>query len=485
MYAHLLSQLEKLQGHRVLCVGDVMLDRYVYGQVERISPEAPIPVLRMQREAVTLGGSGNVVRNLVALGGQVDMVGVIGQDQAGYDLTAQLAELPQVTPYLLTDASRPTTLKTRFVADGQQLLRTDHEVSAAIAADMEEQALQRLRGALDHCDVLILSDYAKGVLTRRVIAEAIAQAKALGKPVLIDPKGRDFARYRGAFLLTPNRRELTEATGIAIRTVIDAETAARQLIAAHDLGGVLAKLGGDGVCLVLKDQPAQHFRATAREVYDVSGAGDTVVATMALALAGGLSPQDSAALANIAGSIVVGKIGTASVSREELARELVHDQSRQSEEKVCSFAQVGELAERWRKQGLKVGFTNGVFDLLHPGHLSLIRQSRAACDRLVIGLNSDASVKRLKGESRPVQNENARAAVLASLADIDAVTVFTEDTPLNLIKTVRPAVLVKGADYTVAQVVGAEEVQGWGGEVVLARLVEGQSTTATIKKLQG
>jgi D-beta-D-heptose 7-phosphate kinase/D-beta-D-heptose 1-phosphate adenosyltransferase len=223
MFAHLIPLVEKLAGHRVLCVGDVMLDRYVYGQVERISPEAPIPVLHTQREAVTLGGAGNVVRNIVALGGQVDLVGVIGQDQAGYDLAKQLTSLPQVTSYLLTDNSRPTTLKTRFVADGQQLLRADLEVSQAISAEMEDQTLQRVKGALGSCQILILSDYAKGVLSNRVVAEIIALARAKGLKVLIDPKGRDFTRYRGASLLTPNRRELADATGHTVRSVEDAE----------------------------------------------------------------------------------------------------------------------------------------------------------------------------------------------------------------------------------------------------------------------
>lgn len=485
MYAHLRSQLENLAGHRVLCIGDLMLDRFVYGHVERISPEAPIPVLRMEREDVALGGSGNVVRNVVTLGGHVDIVGIIGHDQAGYDLTEQFSTMHQVVSYLITDNTRPTTIKTRFVADGQQLLRSDREVIKPLSESMEEQTLMRVRSTIDGCDVIILSDYAKGVLTNSVIADIIALANAKNKPVLIDPKGRDFSKYRNATLLTPNRKELTEATGIAIKNVNDAENAARRLIADYDLKGVLAKLGSDGVCLVMKDQPAHHFHATALEVYDVSGAGDTVVATMALCLAGGLSFEDSAALANIAGSIVVGKIGTASVTLQEIAKQLQQDPSRISEEKILSFAQAGEVAERWRKQGLKVGFTNGVFDLLHPGHLSLIRQARAACDKLIVGLNSDASVKRLKGESRPVQNESARAAVLASLADVDNVVIFGEDTPLELIKIVRPAVLVKGADYTVDKVVGADLVQIWGGQIMLATLIEGQSTTATIAKLKG
>ncbi|MFY9287412.1 MAG: D-glycero-beta-D-manno-heptose-7-phosphate kinase [Alphaproteobacteria bacterium] len=480
----LIPLIDKLSNHRVLCVGDVMLDRYIYGQVERISPEAPIPVLRIQREAVTLGAAGNVVRNIVSLGGQVDFIGVVGQDQAGYDLAKQLTSLPQVTSNLLTDNSRPTTLKTRYVADGQQLLRADHEISQAVSSDVEKQILLRVRGALQDCKVIILSDYAKGVLTKSVVADIIKEANAQGCKVLIDPKGRDFTQYHGAYMLTPNRKELTEVSGMAIKDVADAEKAARQLIDAHKLQGVLAKLGADGVCLVMKDQPSVHLRATAREIFDVSGAGDTVVATLALALAGGLSPTDSAALANIAGAIVVGKIGTATVTREELKRELAHDQARQSEDKLISLTEASELAERWRKQGFKVGFTNGCFDLLHPGHISLLRQARKACDKLIVGLNSDASVKKLKGETRPVQNEASRATVLASLSDVDQIVIFGEDTPVELIKAIRPTVLIKGADYTVSTVVGADLVQGWGGQVVLANLVDGHSTTATIAKLQ-
>ncbi len=483
MYAHLLPLLEKIDGHQILVVGDVMLDRFVYGQVERISPEAPIPVLRVQRESMTLGGAGNVVRNIVAMGGKVDMIGLAGQDQAGFDLENQISALPQVTSYLLTDNTRPTTIKTRFVAGGQQLLRSDYEVTGAISSYMEDQILLRISGAMENSKVVILSDYAKGVLSDRVLAETIKLANGKDRPVLIDPKGRNFSRYKGAYMLTPNRGEIANATGIAINTVADAERAARKLIEENNLQGVLAKLGADGVCLVMKDQPAWHFRATAREVYDVSGAGDTVVATMSLGLAGGLNCEDAAALANIAGSIVVGKIGTAIVTHEELARELVHDQTRETEMKILTLPEAVQTAERWRKQGLKVGFTNGCFDLLHPGHLSLIRQAKAACDRLIIGMNSDSSIKRYKGENRPIQGESARAAVLASLADVDAVVVFTEDTPLDLIKEIRPSLLVKGADYTIDKVVGADLVQSWGGEVVLAKLVEGQSTTATIARL--
>lgn len=481
---NLIELIDKLADHRILCVGDVMLDRFIHGQVERISPEAPIPVLRISREDVTLGGAGNVVRSLVALGGRADLVGVIGKDQAGYDLSNHLTSIPNVSSYLLTDPSRPTTVKTRYVADGQQMLRADHEISKSVSDEIAQQILLRVRGTLDDCNIIILSDYAKGVLSPFVVKEIIRLALEKNKKVLIDPKGRDFARYDGAYILTPNRKELMEVSGTTINNVKDAENVSRTLIEKHNLQGILAKLGSEGVCIVMRNEPAQHFHTLAREVFDVSGAGDTVLATLSLGLAGGLSPAESAALANIAGSIVVGKTGTASVTREELAQELHRNQSRQQEHKISSLQETAKLAAQWRERKLRVGFTNGCFDLLHPGHISLLRQARAACDKLIVGLNSDSSVRKLKGDNRPVQSENARAAVLASLADVDHVVIFSEDVPLNVIRAVKPDVLVKGADYSLDQVVGGDLVTSWGGKVILADLIDGQSTTATIAKLQ-
>lgn len=483
MSVSLATSLDKMAGHRILCIGDVMLDHYIYGHVERISPEAPIPVLRIDHKSMTLGGAGNVARNVAALGGLVDFIAVIGNDQAGYDVSKLVSGLPEISSYLLTDKTRPTTLKTRYVASSQQMLRADVEVASPLTNEMEQQVLMRTKSALTGCDMVILSDYAKGMLSPKIVGEILKLAKERGVRVLIDPKGRDFSHYRGAYLLTPNRKELSEAIDAPIPDVAAAEKAARMLIEKHDLQGILAKLGGDGVCLVMKNQPAQHFRTDTREVYDVSGAGDTVVATFALATAGGFALPDCAELANLAGSIVVGKIGTATVSRDELARALLHEHMQGDAKIAASVTTAKEIADLWRKQGHRVGFTNGCFDLLHPGHVSLLRQSRAACDRLIVGLNTDASVKRLKGENRPVQNENARAAVLASLADVDLVVLFGEDTPYELIKELHPEVLVKGADYTVETVVGSDLVQGWGGKVVLAKLIDGQSTTSMVDRM--
>ena len=478
----LASRLDSFIDHRVLCIGDLMLDRYVYGQVDRISPEAPIPVLHTQRETATLGGAGNVVRNIAALGGQVEVIGVIGQDAAGEEVTAAFRTQNIITQ-LLTDTSRPTTQKTRYVAGSQQLLRADYENAKPISADIEQKIIEHITTTIKNAKALILSDYAKGVLTPKVIAETIRLAHENQIIAIVDPKGRDFTRYRGAAYLTPNRKELSDSIGKQITSVAEAEEAARSLIRDMQIDAILVKLGADGVCLVRKDQPALHLHTKAREVFDVSGAGDTVAATLALALASGFTPAESAELANIAGSIVVGKVGTASVSRDEITRELMHGETQLTEDKIVGFATAADIAERWRKQGLKVGFTNGCFDLLHPGHISLLRQARASCDKLVVGLNSDASIKRLKGETRPVQNETARSAILASLSDVDQVVIFGEDTPLELIKTLRPDVLIKGADYTVDKVVGAEQVQSWGGKVILAQLIEGQSTTRTIAKM--
>lgn len=476
--------LEQLQPHTVLVVGDLMLDRFIYGQVERISPEAPIPVLRFQRETAMLGGAGNVVRNLVSLRQKAELLAVTGNDTAGFEIAKMLREEPNITPHILSDAARPTTIKSRYIAGVQQVLRCDHERADPLEPALEEQAGVRLRMALAGCDAVVLSDYAKGVLTPKLIRTCIDLAHEFGKKVIVDPKIRDYARYQGADIITPNRKELAEASNMPVGTVKEAIEAARALIKKFNLGAVLAKLGGDGVCLVPQKGEPAHFTATAREVYDVSGAGDTVVAAFATALAAGL-PMDSAAqLANEAGSIVVGKIGTATVTIDELIKSLRQHEAHAVDDKVIPLAKAIETVERWRRQGLTIGFTNGCFDLLHPGHVGLLQAARKACDRLVVGLNSDASVKRLKGEGRPIQNAKARATVLASLAPVDLVVLFEDDTPLELIRALRPAVLVKGADYKVEEVVGAKDVTSWGGKVVLAEIVGGHSTTNTIKKMR-
>jgi D-beta-D-heptose 7-phosphate kinase / D-beta-D-heptose 1-phosphate adenosyltransferase len=476
--------ITRFQEKHLLVIGDLMLDRFIYGSVERISPEAPIPVLRIQRETATLGGAGNVVRNLAALGAQVDVIGITGDDSAAFDLAQLFAELPNVTPMILKDASRPTTLKVRCIGGSQQLLRADRESSTPIDHAQEKQLLERIHATLPTAEAIILSDYAKGVLTEHMIAAILKLAQK--RPVIVDPKGRDFSRYRGTFMITPNRKELTEATGVtAIKTIAEAEQAARVLITAYDINTVMAKLGADGVCLVTREQPALHIKGTAREVFDVSGAGDTVVAIMALALAAGSGLENAARLANLGGSIVVGKVGTATVTSNDLLEGLEQSRQNGGHDKLMDWQKAGEQCEKWRAQGLKIGFTNGCFDILHPGHIALLRQARARCDRLILGLNTDASVKRLKGPLRPVNNETSRAAVLGALSDIDGIVLFDQDTPLELIRHLRPHLLVKGEDYTPETVVGWDLVKSWGGELLLATLVKDQSTTKIIARAGG
>ncbi len=481
--ADLAALVSRLAGARVLCVGDVMLDRFIYGHVDRISPEAPIPVLSVEREVSMLGGAGNVVRNLTGLGAHPEFISVVGRDVAGREIATLVGQLQDVEQHLLVEATRETTIKTRYVAGSQQLLRADRETIAEISATSAKDIVRLVTAALQDCAVIVLSDYAKGVLTAEVTASIIEAAHAAGKPVIVDPKGNDYTRYKGASLLTPNRHELAHA--IQAKTGTDAEVAAacRKLIKRCEVEAVLCTCGGDGMTLVTAKGETHHLPAVAREVFDVSGAGDTVMAAIAASLAAGLGLADAAHLASIAAGIVVGKVGTAVAYADDLVRELHHEDIASSEKKLLTTSQAIDEVARWRRQGLRVGFTNGCFDLLHPGHVSLMAQARAACDRLVVGLNSDASVKRLKGETRPVQTEAARAAVLSSLATVDLVVIFGEDTPLEMIKTLQPDVLVKGADYTVDTVVGSDLVKGWGGRVLLADLTPGQSTTATIKRM--
>jgi len=481
----LVSLAHNLKTAKVLCVGDLMLDRFVHGDVERISPEAPIPVFRVTRETEMLGGVGNVARNIDAMGGRAVLISVVGGDDTAAAVKSQLQALGHSSFRLMEDAQRPTTIKTRYLAAGQQMMRADRETTAALADGVRQNLIETVRDALADASVLVLSDYGKGVLGNGVAAELIALAKKAGKPVLVDPKGYDYEVYRGASMITPNRKELQEAAGLPTASDDEVIAAARKLIDGHGIESVMATRSQDGMTLVEKSGDISHFPAEAREVFDVSGAGDTVVATLATALAAGGTLEQAARLANVAAGIVVGKVGTAVVYEADLVSGLRHSEITDAETKTVELVGVLEDVERWRKAGLKVGFTNGCFDLLHPGHVSLLKQAKAACDRLVVGLNSDASVKRLKGEERPVQSEASRATVLSSLAAVDRVVLFGEDTPLELIAAIKPDVLVKGADYTVETVVGADVVQANGGKVVLAKLEDGHSTTSTIARMNG
>jgi len=480
----LAARISDFRNARVLVVGDLMLDRFVYGEVSRISPEAPIPVFQITRETAMLGGAGNVVRNLAALGAGTCFVAVVGDDPVGRELTAMVGEESDVEPYLLVERDRPSTVKTRYIAGGQQLLRADRETAAPITARSAESVIRIAGEAAAGCDIVALSDYAKGALTPAVVGGIIARARAAGVPVIVDPKGADFAVYRGATVITPNLGELATATGRPLDDDDDAVVAAaRALIESTEAEAVVVTRGRRGMTLVTNAGAVEHLGAAAREVYDVSGAGDTALAALAAALGRGTPLGDAVRLATHAAGIVVGKVGTAVVHADDLLHAIHANEWSAIEAKIVTPAGASERLERWRARGERIGFTNGCFDLLHPGHVTLLSQARAACDRLVVGLNGDASVTRLKGEGRPVQTEAARAQVLASLASVDLVVIFTDDTPLALIEALRPDVLVKGADYHRDEVVGGDLVEGWGGEVLLATLLPGYSTTATIARL--
>jgi D-beta-D-heptose 7-phosphate kinase/D-beta-D-heptose 1-phosphate adenosyltransferase len=468
---------------RILCVGDVMLDRFVRGSISRISPEAPIPVLHIKDEETVLGGAGNVVRNLQTLGCAVTFISVVGKDQNGSRIQELLKSSPNVEAHLMVDEERETITKTRFIASNQQILRTDRERVLSLAPVLEKELLALFKEHIQAHDLVILSDYAKGLFSPQGLQDLIQEAKAHQKPILVDPKGRDFSRYQGATLLTPNRQELSDATHLPTQTHEEVVAASQKIMKLCNLKAMITTRGPEGMSLIDASGTIEHLPTTALEIFDVSGAGDTVIATLAASLAAGGSLSDAMHFANVAAGLVVAKVGTAVIHQDELLTALHHQELESHEKKIVSWQTAQDITQKWKRRGQRVVFTNGCFDLLHPGHVTLLAQARKAGDRLVVGLNTDHSVSRYKGPTRPIQPELARALVLASLASVDLVVLFGQDYPLDLIEALKPDVLVKGADYTIENVSGASFVQSYGGEVLLIDLVEGQSTTKIVAKI--
>ncbi|TKW79084.1 MAG: D-glycero-beta-D-manno-heptose-7-phosphate kinase [Bradyrhizobium icense] len=468
----------------VLCIGDLMLDEFVYGEVSRISPEAPAPVIAAQRSEINIGGAGNVARNIASLGGHCIFTGLIGEDEVGVRLAVTLQQEPGIESVLVHDPARPTTRKVRFVSEhfSTHMLRADWELAQPASGDIEQKLIDAVLPNIARADIVLLSDYAKGVLTARVIRNVIDAAKKLGKRVIVDPKSANLAIYRGATLLTPNRKEFAEATRSRADSNASIAEAAGDAMVLADCEAMLVTQSEHGMTLVTRAGEALHVPALPVKVRDVSGAGDTVAAALALALAAGADWESALRVANAAAAVAVSKKGTATVSAAELRRRILPQASLAAEEKIASGDVLDAHLAEWRGEGLRVGFTNGCFDILHPGHVKVLTAARGACDRLVVGLNSDASVRRLKGEGRPVQDERARAEVLAALEAVDLVVIFEEDTPIELIAQVKPSVLVKGGDYTREQVVGHEIVEAHGGEVLLVEILEGHSTTSLVKR---
>lgn len=493
----------------VLVVGDIMLDRFVYGDVHRISPESPVPVLAVRHELAMLGGAGNVLANLAGLGVTGRVVSVIGDDSNAEQVRTMVRERGGDPKDLIRVAHRPTTVKTRFLAAHQQLLRTDEENATAFDAQTEDEIIARAESVLPQASVVILSDYGKGVLSPRVIAATIKAAAKAGVPVLVDPKKADYAVYRGAAVVTPNRKELHEATGLPTGSDDEIVAAATALVNHAGIDAVVATRSQDGMSVIARKEKGRdfeaplHLRTEAREVFDVSGAGDTVIATVAAGLAAGAPLRVAAAIANVAAGLVVAKVGTAPVRRAELLTALdrrdldmatlvtsggVADHVREAP--VVSWDEGQEMVARWKARGLRVGFTNGCFDIIHAGHVFYLNRARDRCDRLVVGLNVDESISRLKGPERPVNDEVARAAVLAGLGAVDMIVMFgkgvdEEDKAVKIIERLKPDIYFKGGDYTEKDLPEAPVVRGYGGDVAIMPLRAGHSTSATIKKMKG
>jgi D-beta-D-heptose 7-phosphate kinase/D-beta-D-heptose 1-phosphate adenosyltransferase len=476
--------LEGFSNLKVLVAGDFMLDEYLWGKVERISPEAPVVVVEVERETRTLGGAGNVVNNLVALGAQVEVLGLVGEDNPGHLLKQEMVRLGVGVDGLFTDPARRTSRKTRVIGASQQVVRIDRETRTPAPPAFEQAAREFLRGHLPGLHGLVLSDYAKGVLTPAVLQELIAQGRQQGYPVVVDPKGADYSGYAEATVITPNRKEAELAVGYSLARREDLVRAGSTLRESLSLEYLLITLGAEGMLLFAAGRPELALPTRAREVFDVSGAGDTVAAVMALGLAQWGDAVLAATLANVAAGVVVGKVGTAPIFRAELARELGQGGTR-LEEKIRTPGELRLLVSQLQAQGKKVVFTNGCFDLLHAGHIKFLEASRGLGDVLVVALDSDASVREVKGEGRPVIGEDDRLRILAALAAVDYVTLFASDQLPELLARLKPDILTKGSNYPEAQVAGREVVQSYGGEVRLVPITEGVSVSDLINRIRG
>jgi D-beta-D-heptose 7-phosphate kinase / D-beta-D-heptose 1-phosphate adenosyltransferase len=475
----LLAHLDRFPARHVWVVGDVMLDEYLTGAVERVSPEAPVPVVHVRGSEHRLGGAANVARQIAALGARVTLAGVIGDDEAGSRLRELCAAAGIDGGAVLSVAARQTTRKLRVLGQSQQLLRLDFEDAAPCGKQLSARLLEALTAAPPP-DAIVLSDYAKGVLEDETLA-GIMRARG-NVPVVVDPKHRDFGRYRGASTLTPNLRELEAAAGRKLDGADAAGLAAvaRELLTRSGLESMVVTLGGRGMLVVPRSGAELAVPAIRRDVFDVTGAGDTAIAVLALALAGGVPLGEAAELANAAAGVAVCQVGAVAVSAASIRDALASH----PEGKLLSRHDLAARAATWRSQGKRIVFTNGCFDLLHAGHLALLGHAAQLGDVLVLAINSDASVRRLKGPDRPLVPQGERAALLAALASVDAVTIFDEDTPLETLQVVRPNVLVKGGDYQPKEVVGRELVEAGGGRIEIVPLTPERSTSSLVERIR-
>ncbi len=483
MKGTLLARLDSIENPTILVVGDLMLDLYVWGDVERISPEAPVQVLNVESEEPRPGGAGNVAGNLAALGANVICCGLVGDDADGRSLRQMLKKINIDVSGIFKDRMRPTTVKTRMIAHSQQLLRVDRESARPMDEAIRSRLLECITGCLPACDAVVLSDYGKGALPDEAVAAIVAACKKARKPVLVDPaRQRNFKAYAGCALLKPNRAEAALASGIEITDVDSMKAAAQKLMRITKAKHLIITQGGDGMTIFGKGAEPIHIAGLSRPVFDITGAGDTVLSLLGYVLAGGGTIEEAAEIANVAGGLVVGKIGAAPVTKAEITRELLGFYHIASH-KLKTFEEIVQACAEHRRRKKRIVFTNGCFDLLHVGHIKLFQFARDKGDVLIVGLNSDASVGQLKGAGRPVLDQNERAYILAALEHVDHIVIFEETTPLNLIRAIKPDILVKGADYTEDTVVGRSFVESYGGRVELAPLVEGVSSTGIVSRI--
>ena len=460
--------IQSLKNGSVLVVGDIMLDRYIEGNITRISPEAPIPILNKQNERYMLGGAGNVVANLRSFNVSVSLVGIVGDDDSSTEITTMLKNI-NVNSNLVSVRNSHSTTKTRFTSKQHQVFRFDVDLKLS----RDKQIIEKVRAIIDGYNVILLSDYGKGVISDTTASQIIRLANKKGKKVLVDPKGKDYKKYDGAYLITPNRNELCEAVGFDIQ---DSEIQhAQKLLENVKVDNILVTLGRDGMIIAGKEIN-KHYISQAVEVFDVSGAGDTVISSIAAGISAGLSLDKSIEIANIAAGCVVGKFGTATITVDEL----IH----KSNNKIVTLEDAVDIVKIWKAENKTIGFTNGCFDLVHVGHVEVLRKTKEKCDKLVLGLNSDSSIKKIKGDGRPIIDQNSRSILLSEFQSVDLIIIFDEETPLNLIKHIKPDVLIKGSNYKIDEIIGSDFVMSYGGNVVTVELIEELSTTLIIKNIK-
>ena len=468
----------QVKSPKLLVIGDLMIDHYLWGSCERISPEAPVQVVNVKSESSVLGGAGNVINNLRALGSQVDVISVVGGCEISDELKILLKNINVSTQHLITQKDRITSKKSRIIAAQQQVVRYDRESSDEISAESQKSILDTFTNIIANYNGVLLSDYGKGVLTSDLTQSLISIANKNNKKVLVDPKGLDYSKYKGAYLLTPNKKEASEATQVNIKDDASLTQAISQLKTQCDLTVSLITLSEQGVAIY--DDKLRTHPTVAREVFDVTGAGDTVLASLGFALACGYEIDDAVEFSNLAAGVVVGKIGSATASLNEIIEYESSLNKSSSDAHIKTLNEITVLSKDLKARDKKIIFTNGCFDILHAGHVRYLETAKSYGDVLILGLNSDRSVTALKGEGRPINTQLDRAYILAALEAVDYVVVFDDDTPYDLIKAIKPHILVKGGDYEGKQVVG----QDIADELKLVQFVDGKSTTKTIEKIQ-